>query len=68
MIKKYNINEGHFAVLVALSATLNSDTEGMRATNQARLANGNSVAYEDDSFYLSAAPLREYLESLEVGS
>ena len=66
MSKKYNIDEGSFAVIMAKSALLNADIAAMVAENQQRQAEGNSPAYTEDSFVAAMRPLKSYMKLLEV--
>lgn len=63
---KYDIDEGHAAIIFGLSALLNAEVAGMTAINMQRAALGNSMAYDEVAFYQVMQPLQDYLKSCEA--
>jgi len=65
MNSKYDIYEDDCAVLIAMSALLNAEVEGMKALNTERANNGMTIAYSEYLFSEASKPLKEYLKGLE---
>lgn len=62
---RYNTDEGHNAVMIAMAAILNAEVEGMKALNTQRALAGMSPAYGEESFYAVSQQLRDYLDCLK---